>query len=87
MTRAREILVAARAEALFNSDLPTDASLDRALLTAAIERSVRLRGGTRACAAAVAQEYGEHPEIAVPRMRWALAQVRATYTSSNNISG
>ncbi|HWM95952.1 MAG TPA: hypothetical protein VNO54_02750, partial [Streptosporangiaceae bacterium] len=31
--------------------------------------------GIRGCAARVAQAYGEHPETAVPRMRWARATV------------
>ena len=84
MERTRDILVAARAEALFSSDLPTDVPVDRPSLTAAIASSVRAHGGTRACAAELAHEYGEHPETAIPRMRWALAQVRAGYARSQN---
>lgn len=62
-----------RAEALFASDLqpsdrPTDAQVARA-----IDTSLLVRGGAAGCAAAVASEYGEHPETAAPRMRWALA--------------
>jgi len=62
-----------RAEALFASDLqpsdrPSDAQVSRAIHT-----SLLVRGGAAGCAAAVAAEYGEHPEIAAPRMRWALA--------------
>jgi len=61
-----------RAEALFASDLqpsdrPTDAQVARAIHT-----SLSARGGAAGCAAAVAAEYGEHPETAAPRMRWAL---------------
>jgi len=32
-----------------------------------------------AMAEQVAQEFGDHPETAVPRMGWALATVRAVY--------
>ena len=31
--------------------------------------------GDRGCAERVAQEFGDHPETAVPRMRWARAAV------------
>ena len=34
--------------------------------------------GIRGCAARVAQAYGEHPETAVLRMRWARAAVSGT---------
>jgi hypothetical protein len=34
--------------------------------------------GIRGCAARVAQAYGEHPETAVLRMRWARATVVGT---------
>ena len=36
--------------------------------------------GLGGCAAAVADEYGEHPEIATARMVWALDVVRAVYS-------
>jgi hypothetical protein len=63
---------AVRADALFasalqQSDEPTAAQVDQAI-TAAIRAH-----GTRGCAARVAQEYGEHPETAAIRMRWARA--------------
>jgi len=48
-----------------------------ALFVSALQRSEEpsaIRAfGARGCAARVAQEYGEHPETAVPRMRWARA--------------
>ncbi len=37
------------------------------------------RLGVRGCAALVAEEFGEHPETAVPRMSWSLATVRSVY--------
>ena len=64
----------ARADALFasslqRSDEPTPAQVQQAFGAA-------LAGfGIRGCAARVAQAYGEHPETAVPRMRWARAAV------------
>ncbi len=63
-----------RADALFasawqRSDEPSAAQVDQAVAAA-------LRAfGTRGCAARVAQAYGEHPETAVARMRWARAAV------------
>ena len=65
----------ARADALFasslqRSDEPTPAQVHQAVAAALAAF------GIRGCAARVAQAYGEHPETAVPRMRWA----RATLT-------
>lgn len=61
-----------RAEALFASALqPSDRPTVTQIRTA-IARSVRTYGGARGCAAALAAEYGEHPETASARMRWAL---------------
>jgi hypothetical protein len=65
----------ARADALFasplqRSDEPTTAQVHQAVAAALAAF------GIRGCAARVAQAYGEHPETAMPRMRWA----RATLT-------
>jgi hypothetical protein len=59
-----------RVEALFVSDLqrsqhPTDESI-RAAVDATVDRL-----GENGCAALVAQEFGEHPDCALGRMRWA----------------
>ena len=61
-----------RAEALFVSALQPseDCTTDR--LEAAIETSLEQFGGPAGCAQRLAAEFGDHPEIAVPRMRWAL---------------
>jgi hypothetical protein len=61
---------AVRADALFASDLqrgdePSVAQVDQAIAAAVGAL------GARGCAARVAQEYGEHPETAAVRMRWA----------------
>ncbi|WP_188195983.1 hypothetical protein [Nonomuraea sp. SYSU D8015] len=77
-----DFLTAARAEALFGSDLPTGSAPSGPEVTAAIRRAVRTHGGTRGCAVALAGEYGDHPETAAPRMRWALQVVRTVYARS-----
>jgi hypothetical protein len=64
----------ARADALFASSLqrsgePTPAQVHQAVAAALAAF------GIQGCAARVAQAYGEHPETAVPRMRWARATV------------
>ncbi len=65
---------AARADALFAS------ALQRADEPSAVQVEQAIAAATRAfgdlgCAARVAQEYGEHPETAVTRMRWARTAV------------
>jgi hypothetical protein len=82
MNRSIDRLTAARAEALFTSPLSADLKLTRAEVTDSIRRAVRAHGGTRGCAIELAGEYGEHPETAIPRMRWALRVVEATYAVS-----
>ena len=67
---------AARADALFASALQRSDEPSAAQIHQAIAASVRAFG-TRGCAARVAQAYGEHPETAAPRMRWARAAVAA----------
>ena len=68
----------ARADALFasalqRSDEPSAVQVNRAV-AAAIAAF-----GVRGCAARVAQAYGEHPETAAPRMRWARAAVTSAF--------
>jgi hypothetical protein len=72
-------LCAARAEALFASSLSAGSQPTAAQATEAIRTTVRAHGGTRGCAAEVAAAYGDHPELAVRRMRWALTSVEALY--------
>ena len=69
-----------RTEALFASDLqisqqPT-AELIRAAVTATVDRL-----GATGCAALVAQEFGEHPDCALGRMRWARTAVQGAYAA------
>ena|SRR2546430_7876206 len=65
-----------RCEALFVSALQRSDSPTPAEVKQAVRRAVRDLG-SRGCAAWVAQEFGDHPETAVERMRWA-RQVIAT---------
>ena len=67
----------ARADALFasplqRSDQPSPAQVHQAIASALAAF------GIQGCTARVAQAYGEHPETAVPRMRWARATVIGT---------
>ena len=73
------VLVAARAEALFMSELPTGTEPSREQVADAIRSAVAAHRGTRGCASGMAAAYGDYPEIAVPRMRWALGIVLALY--------
>jgi hypothetical protein len=81
MTDDAAILTAARAEALFTSRLATGSEPDLDLVEQAIRLAVRAHGGVRGCAADVALEYGDYPELAVPRMRWARHVVTDLYES------
>jgi hypothetical protein len=59
----------ARCEALFASGLqPSDAPTAE-VVAEVISAAVR-RYGIRGCAGRMAQEFGDHPETAVDRMRW-----------------
>ena len=78
MNTARDIITAARAAALFVSDVSVHDHLTGDQVDAAIRRSVHSHGGTRGCAADVAAAYGDHPELAAPRMRWALDVLAST---------
>jgi hypothetical protein len=75
-------LRAARAEALFTSHLPTGSRPARAQVEAVIRSAVKTYGGSRGCATVLAGAYGDYPETAAPRMRWALAVVEEVYRKS-----
>ena len=79
MTSETTALTAARAEALFTSQLATGSQPAHDVVDEAIRIAVRAHGGVRGCAADVAGEYGDHPELAVPRMRWARGVVEHLY--------
>jgi hypothetical protein len=67
--------LAARAEALFISDLSIRGQYTKLEVAAAIRRAIDTHHGLRGCAGEVAAAYGEHPETAARRMRWARAVV------------
>jgi phosphotransacetylase len=74
-----DMLTAARAEALFTSDLSASCRPTASQVAEAIRHAVRVHRGTRGCAAEVAAAFGDHPEVAVPRMRWARGVVAEVY--------
>jgi hypothetical protein len=65
---------AARAEALFASHLQPSESPDGCQVQRVVAQTVR-RLGRAGCAGRVAQEFGDHPDTAPARMRWARALV------------
>ncbi len=72
---------AVRTEALFASalqrfDEPTATQIQEAVAAAIREF------GRRGCAERVAQEFGDHPEIAITRMRWARGRVDDAFAGS-----
>jgi len=69
---------AARADALFASVLQISDEPSAVQVKQAID-AVTSTLGDLGCAAKVAQEFGEHPEIAVTRMRWARAEVAGVF--------
>jgi hypothetical protein len=72
---------AVRCEALFASALQRSDQPTSADVRLAIMRTVRDLGNS-GCAARVAQEFGDHPEVAVERMRWARQMVASTVSES-----
>lgn len=72
------ILDIGRAEALFCCDRSTDDPMTREDAEVAIRAAV-LRHTVRGCARRMAQEFGDHPDTAARRMRWAVAAVAALF--------
>ena len=60
------------AEALFASTLQPSEHPNAQQVTAAARDSLRRHGGQHGCLSRCATEYGEHPDTAPARMRWAL---------------
>jgi hypothetical protein len=63
------------ADALFVSAMQRSDRPSKGQVLKAIAAAVRAYGD-RGCAEQVAQEFGDHPETAVARMRWARAMAR-----------
>ena len=69
------------ADALFASALQRSDNPDAGQVRQATAAAVRAYGGP-GCAERVAQEFGDHPENAVMRMRWARALVSEVFGSA-----
>ncbi|HEV7898054.1 MAG TPA: hypothetical protein VGP31_09455 [Planosporangium sp.] len=69
---------AVRAEALFASSLQSSDEPGADEVLRAVATTLR-RFGLRGCTTRVAGEFGEHPEMAVYRMTWALEMIRTVY--------
>jgi hypothetical protein len=67
-----------RTEALFASDVQRSQLPTVELIRTAVNTTVDRLGETR-CAEVVAQEFGEHPDCAINRMRWARRAVRLAF--------
>jgi hypothetical protein len=65
-------------EALFVSYVQPSDAASPALVHRAITETI-VRFGTDGCAARMAGEFGDHPDIAVSRMAWAREVVRTSY--------
>ena len=68
------------ADALFVSVIQGSDKPDAIQVRKAIAAAVHAYGG-RGCAQRVAQEFGDHPETAVARMRWARAVASEVFVS------
>jgi hypothetical protein len=71
----------ARADALFASALQISDEPSAVQVQQAIDAATSALGDL-GCVAKVAQEFGEHPETAVTRMRWAKAEVAGVFGGS-----
>jgi soluble lytic murein transglycosylase-like protein len=69
------------AYAVFVSDISCHTEPTDAAASAAIRHAISAFGGTHECATAAAREYGERPDTASQRMRWARSIVTALYDS------
>jgi hypothetical protein len=74
-------VAAAHAEALFASRLQPSDAADPCRVQRVVAEAVRRLGRT-GCAERVAQEFGDHPETAVARMRWARSLVAEAFGPS-----
>ena len=70
-----------RSEALFASALQPSDQPTPAQVRAAITSTVR-RFGTQGCAARMAQEFGDEPQAAVARMRWARQVIAESFATT-----
>jgi hypothetical protein len=76
---------ATRCELLFASNLQSSQCPGPRQVRAAIRDTLRALG-VRRCVEQVAQAYGDHPDTAVVRMRWAREAVSCAYAHANHDS-
>jgi hypothetical protein len=69
------------AQALFASSLQPSDRPTAEQVAAAVHDSFRRHGGYPGCPSACATEYGDHPDAAAERMRWAIAVTERASTS------
>jgi hypothetical protein len=72
------VLDSIRSEALFASTLQRSQSPTPELIREVVTTTVDRLGEAR-CSEVVAQEFGEHPDCALGRMRWARTAVRNAF--------
>ncbi|MCY1138973.1 hypothetical protein OWR29_13270 [Actinoplanes sp. Pm04-4] len=72
------VLDSLRSEALFVSTLQSSQRPTPEVIREAVTAMVDRLGEAR-CAELVAQEFGEHPDCALGRMRWAKTAVRSAF--------
>lgn len=70
--------IAVRTDALFASTLQRTDEPSATQVRQAVAAAIRQFGG-RGCAGRVAQEFGDHPDIAAHRMKWVRRVIAATY--------
>ena len=71
-----------RAEALFASTLQSSESPSADQVRRAVSATLRRLGAT-GCAALLAGEFGEHPDIAAARMTWALQTTELVFKAAS----
>ena len=77
---------ASQADAIFASGLQRADEPSVGQVRQAVAAATRAFGSS-GCAERVAQEFGDHPETAVIRMRWARAVARAAFADSESEPG
>jgi hypothetical protein len=70
-----------RAEALFASTLQSSESPTADQVRRAVSSTLR-RLGANGCVALLADEFGEHPDVAAARMTWALQTTELAFKAS-----
>ena len=83
---ALDQLITARAAALFASDLRYQWNPGEAAVEAAISAALTAWGGVDGCVSMLAAAYGDHPETAVPRMKWARQTIDAMRSATGPLA-